>query len=582
MRLFLSIIVLMVVFDVAAQKHDYVWLMGQNSQNTIEHAGTVIDFNISPPDIYYEFRDMFFRQATASICDTAGNLLFYTNGIYIANSLGEPMENGMGLNPGPHAETWQDYGYILDQGAMVLPLPESDSLYYLLHLDRELNQEQSGTESLHFYYTLIDISANNGLGTVIDKNQVVLEGVFDIGKITAVKHANGRDWWVLLRRMGGNIYPRFLITPRGIKVFEDQVLGISFPEPPASLGQAVFSPDGSIYAKVNLTGSFGDPIFISIFDFNRCTGQLSNPIQFTYADTASCAGIAISPNSRFLYVSSFRYLYQYDLWASDIEASRITVAEWDGFVENNFFATTFYLAQLAPDDKIYINSNNSVSYLHVINQPDLPGLLCDVCQHCVDLPSINSFAMPNFPNYRLHHLEGSPCDTLRQPPTAAWGYEAAALSVSFSDSSYHDIRAWYWDFGDGTADTIAHPTHTYAAEGMYQVCLVVSNPRGADTLCKWVQVLSTALSEPNEHTQITLSPNPAAEQIVLTAENLPANSATLLVYDALGREVLRRPLHGNAARIEECIDISRLPAGLYFWRVETVGAFVGGGKVVVY
>ncbi|NUQ25575.1 MAG: hypothetical protein HUU34_16635, partial [Saprospiraceae bacterium] len=30
------------------------------------------------------------------------------------------------------------------------------------------------------------------------------------------------------------------------------------------------------------------------------------------------------------------------------------------------------------------------------------------------------------------------------------------------------------------------------------------------------------------------------------------------------------------------IDISALPAGLYFWRVEAGGAQVGGGKVVVY
>jgi hypothetical protein len=60
------------------------------------------------------------------------------------------------------------------------------------------------------------------------------------------------------------------------------------------------------------------------------------------------------------------------------------VATWDGFEENGFFATTFYLAQLAPDGKIYINSNNGVSYLHVINNPDSLGLACDVCQHCVD------------------------------------------------------------------------------------------------------------------------------------------------------------------------------------------------------
>ncbi len=152
------------------QKHDYIWLMGQNSQTNPEHAGNVIDFNNSPPDIYYEFRDMYFYQVNASICDTAGNLLFYTNGIYVANALNEPMENGQGLNPGQFADDLQEYGYILDQGAMILPVPEHHNLYYLLHLDRVSNQPQSGSSSRNFYITLIDISKNNGLGTVLFKS----------------------------------------------------------------------------------------------------------------------------------------------------------------------------------------------------------------------------------------------------------------------------------------------------------------------------------------------------------------------------------------------------------------------------
>ncbi|NUQ26777.1 MAG: T9SS type A sorting domain-containing protein [Saprospiraceae bacterium] len=561
-----------------SQKYDYVWLMGYGSNTSSSiFGGTVIDFNTILPDIYYDFREMNFSQVNASICDTTGNLLFYTNGIYIANALGEPMENGLGLNPGPHAQSNQEYGYILDQGAIALPVPEQDSLYYLLHLDKETPDGQYDYHSQHFYYTLININENNGLGRVLEKNQVVIDEELQVGKLTAVKHANGRDWWILLRKYGSNLFNQFLVTPTGI--FLQNVQQIGYPVAFPGVGQAVFSPDGNKYAFFESI-SLADGNYCSIYDFDRCSGQLSNPVQFTFIDSASCGGIAISPNSRFLYVSSCRELYQYDLWASDIEASRITVAEWDGFVEDNFFATTFYLAQLAPDGKIYINSNNTVSYLHVINQPDLPGLLCDVCQHCVDLSTKNLFSLPNFPNYRLHHLEGSPCDTLRQPPTAAWGYDAAALSVPFTDSSYHDIRAWYWDFGDGTADTIAHPTHTYAAEGMYQVCLSVSNPRGADTLCKWVQVLSTQISVPNEHTQITLSPNPAAEQIVLTAENLPGGPADLLVYDALGREVLRRYLQVHTDRVEEHVSISNLPTGVYFLSIQSGGMPLWQGKIV--
>jgi hypothetical protein len=252
-------------YSTISQKHDYIWLMGQNSQTDTSHAGIVIDFNTIELNVYYEFRDMYFRQTNASICDTAGNLLFYTNGIYIANSLGEPMENGEGLNPGALAEIWQDYGYILDQGAIILPVPEHDSLYYLLHMDRALNQQQTGSESPHFYYSLINMNANGGLGTVELKNQLVMAGPFDIGKITSVKHANGRDWWVILRLYGTNRFFSFSFSNDKISIYPYQELGVPIPEPPGSLGQAVFSPDGSKYVRVNLTGIAGDPIYVSIF-----------------------------------------------------------------------------------------------------------------------------------------------------------------------------------------------------------------------------------------------------------------------------------------------------------------------------
>ncbi|MCO6493233.1 MAG: hypothetical protein J5I98_32735, partial [Phaeodactylibacter sp.] len=388
---------------------------------------------MNPPDIFLQFWDAYFYQTNASICDTAGNLLFYTNGIYVANALHQPMENGGGLNPGLHA-TQQGSGgrgYILDQGALILPVPESDSLYYLLHMDKIVPGDSSiwWFSSEHLYYTLVDMSANNGLGKVIAKNQIILEGVFDKGKLTAARHANGRDWWVLVRAFNTNRYIKITISASGIQDVGHQEIGI--PLPSRSIGQAAFSPDGSKYANIHIAGTNLDEDYISIYDFDRCSGMLSNPVHITYLDTASAGGIAFSPNSRFLYVSSFKNLYQYDLWAPDIEASRDTVAVWDGFSEDGFFSTTFYLAQLAPDGKIYINSNNSVSYLHVIEQPDLPGDSCQVCQHCVDLPTKNSFSLPNFPNYRLGPLPGSPCDTLRLPPTAAFGYEqdGAALRL---------------------------------------------------------------------------------------------------------------------------------------------------------
>ncbi|MEN0004928.1 MAG: hypothetical protein AAF798_12315, partial [Bacteroidota bacterium] len=68
------------LYQTFAQNHDYVWLLGANGVDNPYYAGTVIDFIGDPPEVYYEFRDIVFFQTNASICDSSGNLLFYTNG----------------------------------------------------------------------------------------------------------------------------------------------------------------------------------------------------------------------------------------------------------------------------------------------------------------------------------------------------------------------------------------------------------------------------------------------------------------------------------------------------------------------
>jgi len=112
---------------------------------------------------------------------------------------------------------------------------------------------------------------------------------------------------------------------------------------------------------------------------------------------------------------------QFDLWDNDIVSTLYTVAVNDGSSEAIVIPTTgdtvflengWFMAQLAPNGKIYINHTNGVSTLAVIENPNLKGDSCNVQQHSFSLGVLNSFSLPNFPNYRLGALEGSPCDTL--------------------------------------------------------------------------------------------------------------------------------------------------------------------------
>ena len=60
----------------------------------------------------------------------------------------------------------------------------------------------------------------------------------------------------------------------------------------------------------------------------------------------------------------------------------------------------------------------------------------------------------------------------------------SAHAVSFSNTSTGKGLRFSWDFGDGEKSAEENPSHTYAVEGTYDVCLTVTDAIGCDnTLC---------------------------------------------------------------------------------------------------
>jgi hypothetical protein len=91
----------------------------------------------------------------------------------------------------------------------------------------------------------------------------------------------------------------------------------------------------------------------------------------------------------------------------------VHIAEWDGFYSPSPpFATLFDIAQLAPDGKVYIATGNGTQHLHVIHNPDEPGLACNMEQHGIALPRYFTNSLPNHPNYHLGPVDGTVCDSL--------------------------------------------------------------------------------------------------------------------------------------------------------------------------
>ena len=385
----------------AQQGLNNLWMGGTNSEAPIPFGGTDVEFSSGNAVVSYVQRDIDFRRTSANITDANGNLLFSTNGAYLANASGDTLLNGNGLSPSWYTSQFPG-GLYISQACLILPKPDSPGVYFLFHgtLDNP-----PGPNALYLYLTTIDMSLDGGSGGVVAKNQVLIADALNTGRITAVRHANGRDWWVFCHKVNTNIFHRLLVTPDGVSIDGTQAIGII--RPPDN-GQACFSPDGSKFAYY-----WGYVDDLEIFDFDRCTGLFSNPVHILIDDYNQMGGVAFSPNSRFLYVSSVLDVYQYDTEAVDIDASMVHIAEWDGFYSPAPpAATLFDLAQLAPDGKVYISTGNSSLHLHVIHNPDEAGLACNMEQHALELPTYYSNSLPNHPNYHLGALAGSPCDTL--------------------------------------------------------------------------------------------------------------------------------------------------------------------------
>jgi hypothetical protein len=381
------------------------------SPNDNTFGRMVLRFDTSPPSVQQDFsvESMNMFLSNASMSDSLGNLLFYTNGCDIADPAGNILPNGDELSPGVHHDILcHQYkrGYFAGYPSMViLPLPEQDSLYYLFYgsvFSTQVPTPQAYVDRL--LYSVVKV-AETGV-SVVAKNLPLVVDTMATGELSVVKHANGKDWWIVWPQRNSNRFYVFLFTKEGIVDTSVQTIG---PMPPADkegYGQTTFSPDGSRLIR------FFPYTDVMDFSFDRATGQFTNykAIPVNYGnDFITDGGCAISPSGRYLYIMATVQVYQFDLWAQDVAATQIKVGIWDGFVAP--FAVGFYVSQLGPDCKIYIIGGGDTRYYHVIHNPDEAGLACNLEQRGMVFPMTTNCSIPYFPNYRLGPIDnpGVPC-----------------------------------------------------------------------------------------------------------------------------------------------------------------------------
>jgi len=339
----------------------------------------------------------------------------------VFNKDGAVMENGDSINS-DYSET---------NGMMIIPFPDDSNKYYLFHLLHISFQSK-------LYYSVIDMSYNNGLGKVTSKNIPLPISANDslCEKLAAVKHGNGNDWWLLCHSYGNDHFYEFLISDSGISAPILRTAGSCLCLGDLNIiGEMCFSKDGC--KLLNVTTSLAD-----VLSFDRCAGELSSLIELNTSinpDYPFYYGCSFSPSGRFIYVSNFQdwmatnnnRLYQLDLQAPDILASKYMV--YEGPSGNNYAGIGQH--QLGPDDKIYISFAHSLPYyptnadstnlrVSIIDYPDSAGLTCNFIPFTFYLNGrMMGGGLPNMPNYNLGAIEENGCDSLEN--------EIASLSSNF-------------------------------------------------------------------------------------------------------------------------------------------------------
>jgi len=389
-----------------SQKYDSFWILGFGDEDKKSEC-TYLDFGVIPPVVNTLLYPKGFSagDATQVLSDSMGNLICYTNGCDIVNKKHEYMLNGDSLNIG---EPWagghiycDQVGYQAMQSLLFLPYPAHENQYVLVHL----NQRKKERYPDELLYTVIDAAGDHGDGAVTDKARFV-HGAEYADALTAVKHGNGRDWWIVAPVRLSNTYHIFLLSPQGISQPKVQSIGDAGLYNFAC--QAVFSPDGTQYARH--APYYGKA---QILSFDRCAGEFCCPRNISYpvkdSTNVIAGGLAFSPNSRLLYISITIEMFQFDTWSNG--SGLLKIGDYDGF-KSPHFSTLFFQQVLAPDGKIYMGTINGNDVLHIVHAPDRLGLACRFEQHTLKLPTQYGSAMPNFPHYRLYDLRGSICDSL--------------------------------------------------------------------------------------------------------------------------------------------------------------------------
>ncbi|MBK7174998.1 MAG: gliding motility-associated C-terminal domain-containing protein, partial [Bacteroidales bacterium] len=412
--------------------------------------------------------------------DTAGNLLFYTNGEKVWNRNHTLMPNGSYLNGHSFNE----------QPCIAILKPGSTHIYYLITVCNHWM-----TIPLGAYYSVIDMNLDGGLGDIVpDLKNIRIPNTDSVANhVAAIKHANHKDYWIFFRNYTAqNTFSSFLLDENGIH--DQPVISGCLTNLPPDITEVLpilkISPDSKyMCTKGNSNSSLLWQM--ELYKFDNVIGKINSLFDFPFVGYTR--GYEFSANSEFFYVNyihpngvsqedtavfmqyNMKNLYNPSLFISSAQE-----------IYRQFGTIEYYAMQMAPNGKIYIDRNGTTApeakYLSAINYPDEPGTSCNFEEEALYLESGNCLmGMPTFVQSYFSKFD--------------WLNNCRGDTTKFTSHFLPPPDSVRWDFDDpgsgpNNTSSLLNPKHLFSTNGTFNVILVGYYSNGHnDTATREVKIM---------------------------------------------------------------------------------------------
>lgn len=350
--------------DTSAYRFLPVGPCATGANNTLIAAGgNIISFNGGGPATTSTPIFPIGGEGVSSVCDANGDLLLYSDGLYVFNGAHEILASNL-LGGGSST-----------QACLIVPKPGSSTVFYIFTTD-----DWVGTGGGWMTYSEVDLSLNGGHGGMVQTNVPLMNPTSE--KLAAVRNCNGEDIWVIGLSRNSGTFHAYSVTAAGVNT--NAVISTPGFDHSPSLGALKGSPKGN-----KLAGAFrdGNPYTVMLFDLDNSSGVVTNPVALGATPHYQQYGVEFSADGSKLYASNaddgnatHQEIVQYDLTSgipAIMQASRTVVG-----ISHSPWAIGSL--QRAVNGRIYLPLGMAPS-LGEIRSPDLPGTACEYVDFAVPL-----------------------------------------------------------------------------------------------------------------------------------------------------------------------------------------------------